>query len=103
MCIFHSLNNEHQNIVKEIFDIPLNSITPWSTILWSRILSLLEAVAEARGGAVQLEDGTVCVMIPHHQENRTGVFPYQGNYYASFPTVKAIRDFLATVEIQPDE
>jgi hypothetical protein len=100
MCIFHQLSDEHQQTIREIFNVH----SP-SALSWSAILGLLDAITKiCQGWVLNPSSDRVCVAIYRGQEYRIGIFPRRGNrQFADSPTIRDIRSYLETIDVLPDE
>ena len=100
MCIFHQLSDEHQRTIREIFNVYSHQALPWISIL-----NLLEAVIVIGDGwLLDPDSDRVCVAVNCGQECRIGIFPRWGDrQFADSPTIRDIRNYLETIDVQPDE
>ncbi len=100
MCIFHQLSDEHQQTIREIFNAYSHQALPWIAIL-----DLLKAVTVIGDGLLlDPESDRICVAVNCGQECRIGIFPRWGNrQFADLLTIRDIRNFLETIDVQPDK
>ncbi|MBD3884770.1 hypothetical protein IFO70_23830 [Phormidium tenue FACHB-886] len=100
MCIFHQLSDKHQQTIREIFNV-----YPSTALSWSAILNLLDAITKVcEGWVLDPTNDRVCVAIYFGQEYRIGIFPRRGDcQFADSSTIRDIRSYLETIDVQPDE
>jgi hypothetical protein len=99
MCIFHQLSDEHQQTTREIFNV-----YPHQALSWIAILDLLAAVIVICDGLLEPDHDRVCVAVNRGQDQRIGIFPRSGDRpFADSPTIRDLRSYLETIDVQPDE
>ena len=105
MCIFRQLSDEHQQTIREVFHVYSHQ-----TVSWVAVLNLLEAITVLCNGL--LEPATDRVRVAVHcgrggsggQDCRIGIFPRRGDRpFVDSLTLQAIRSYLETIDVQPDE